>query len=239
MDIARASIERRIVVLFICALLVVGGVQAYIEIGKLEDPTFTIKTALVTVSYPGATVREVEGEAVSRIEDAVQSMSEVKTIRSLCTEGAGTVYVDIKDQYTSENLPQVWNVLRQKIADIQSSLPTGCTVAVNNDYGDVFGQFYALTGDGYTMHELWEYAEFLKKELVLVHEVARVNILGEQSEGVYVEFSAARLSTMGLSAASIFDVLNQQNTISSLGKTFYGDYYVTINPIGGILSVKK
>lgn len=238
MDIARASIERRIVVLFICALLVVGGVQAYIDIGKLEDPTFTIKTALVTVSYPGATVREVEGEAVSRIEDAVQSMSEVKTIRSLCTEGAGTVYVDIKDQYTSENLPQVWNVLRQKITDIQSSLPTGCTVAVNNDYGDVFGQFYALTGDGYTMHELWEYAEFLKKELVLVHEVARVNILGEQSEGVYVEFSAARLSTMGLSAASIFDVLNQQNTISSLGKTFYGDYYVTINPIGGILSVK-
>ena len=238
MDIARASIERRVVVLFLCALVAIGGVQAYSSIGKLEDPTFTIKTAFITVSYPGATVREVEGEAVSRIEDAVQSMSEVKTIRSRCMEGAGVVYVDIKDKYTSENLPQVWNVLRQKITDIQAGLPAGCTVTVNNDYGDVYGQFYALTGDGYTMRELYDYADFLKKELVLVPEVARVSILGEQTEGIYVEFSTSRLSTMGLSPSSIFNVLNQQNTISSLGKTFYGSYYVTINPVGGILSVK-
>ena len=237
MDIARVSIERRVVVLFICALLVIGGVQAYFSIGKLEDPTFTIKTAFITVVYPGATVTEVEREAVSRIEDAVQSMSEVKTIRSRCTEGSGVVYVDIKDKYTSENLPQVWNVLRQKITDMQSSLPSGCSVTVNNDYGDVYGQFYALTGDGYTMRELWEYAEFLKKELVLVPEVARVSILGEQSEGIYVEFSTARLSSMGISTSSIFDLLNKQNTISSLGKTFYGNYYVTMNPVGGILSV--
>ena len=160
MDIARASIERRVVVLFVCALLVIGGVQAYFSIGKLEDPTFTIKTAFVTVIYPGATVTEVEREAVSRIEDAVQSMSEVKTIRTRCTEGVGIVYVDIKDKYTSENVPQVWNVLRQKITDTQSNLPAGCSVTVNNDYGDVYGQFYALTGDGYTMRELWEYAEF-------------------------------------------------------------------------------
>ena len=238
MDIARSSIERRVVVLFLCALMAFGGIAAYFAIGKLEDPTFTIKTAVISVVYPGATVTEVETEAASRIEDAVQAMGEIKKIRTRCTEGVAVVYIDIKDEYQTDDLPQVWNVLRQKVNDAVPNLPSGCSVAINNDYGDVYGQFYALTGDGYTMRELWEYADYLKKELVLVPEVARVSILGEQTEGIYVEFSQTRLSSLGLSPSSIFDILNQQNTISSLGKTFYGDQYVTINPVGGILSVK-
>ena len=165
-------------------------------------------------------------------------MGEIKNIRTRCAPGLATIYVDIQDTYTADDLPQIWNILRQKVNDALVSLPSGCTVIVNNDFGDVFGQYYALTGDGYTMRELYDYADFLKKELVLVPEVAKVSIIGEQSEAVYVEFSSSRLRSLGISSATIFDILNQQNTLSTMGKTFYGDQYVTINPTGGLLNVE-
>ncbi len=238
MDIARASIKRTIVVLFICFLIILGGISAYHSIGKLEDPAFTIKTAVVSIMYSGSTVYEAEQEAASRMEDAIQSMGEVKRIRTRCSPGSATIYVDIKDAYTTADLPQVWNILRQKVNDALVNLPSGCTVVINNDFGDVFGQYYALTGDGYTMRELYDYADFLKKELVLVPEVAKVNIVGEQTEAVYVEFSSSRLRSLGISSSTIFDILNQQNTLSEMGKTFYGEQYVTINPTGGLLNVE-
>ena len=99
MDIARASIKRSVVVLFICVLIAIGGITAYNSIGKLEDPAFTIKTAVVTIIYPGSTVYEAEQEAASRMEDAIQAMGEIKKIRTRCSPGAAVIYVDIKDNY--------------------------------------------------------------------------------------------------------------------------------------------
>ena len=237
MKIARASIERRLVVLFLCLLVAVAGVFAYFRIGKLEDPTFTIKTAVVTAVYPGATAYEVEREIASRIEDAVQAMGEIKHIRSHCMPGMAIIYVDIKDKYTSAYLPQIWDVLRQKLVDVQPYMPAGCTVMSNNDFGDVYGQYYALIGDGYTMKELWDYADFLKKQLVLVPNVASVKVLGEQSECVYVEFSTNRLSSLGISPQAIIQVLNQQNTLSAVGSTLQGTRFVRVSPTSSITTV--
>ena len=237
MKIARASIERRLVVLFLCLLVAVAGVFAYFRIGKLEDPTFTIKTAVVTAVYPGATAYEVESEVASRIEDAVQAMGEIKHIRSHCMPGMAIIYVDIKDKYTSAYLPQIWDVLRQKLVDVQPYMPAGCTVMINNDFGDVYGQYYALIGDGYTMKELWDYADFLKKQLVLVPNVASVKVLGEQSECVYVEFSTNRLSSLGISPQAIIQVLNQQNTLSAVGSTLQGTRFVRVSPTSSITTV--
>ena len=238
MDIARASIKRRTVVLFLCVLTAIAGISAYVRIGKLEDPAFTVKTAVVTVIYPGANAYEVEQEATSRVEDAVQSMGEVKHIRSRSTPGMAIIYVDIKDEYTSARLPQVWDILRQKLYDVQASMPDGSAIMINNDFGDVYGQFYALVGDGYTMKDIYDYADFLKKQLVLVPGVARVQILGEQTEGVYVEFSASRMSALGLSPSAVFNVLNQQNTLSAIGSTTLGSRYVRVSPTSAILSVE-
>lgn len=116
-------------------------------------------------------------------------------------------------------------------------MPAGSAIMVDNDFGDVYGQYYALVGDGYTMKELWDYADFLKKQLVLVPGVASVKILGEQKEAVYVEFSATRLSSLGLAPNAIFNVLNQQNTLSALGTTTLGDRFVRVSPTGAIMSV--
>lgn len=238
MSIARASLKRRLVILFLCAIVAVAGVAAYFSIGKLEDPEFTIKTALVTVIYPGASTYEVEREATSRVEDAVQAMGEVKRIRSLSTPGMAIIYVDIKDKFMARDLPQIWDVLRQKLYDVQVKMPKGSTILIDNDFGDVYGQYYALVGDGYNMRELWDYADFLKKQLVLVPEVARVKILGEQQEAIYVELSTSRLTSLGISPAMIISVLNQQNNISAVGNTMLGDRYIRISPSSAIMSVE-
>ena len=237
MDIARASIKRFRVVLFICLLTLIGGVMAYFEIGKLEDPAFTIKTAVVSAIYPGASAYEVEQEVTSRIEDAIQAMGEVKHIRSRSTPGMAIIYVDIKDEYTSKELPQVWDKLRQKVNDAQIYMPSGATVIINNDFGEVYGQYYALIGDGYTMKELYDYADFLKKNLVLVPGVASVKILGEQTEGIYIEFSASRMAALGISPVMVFAALTQQNTLSATGNITLGDRYIRISPTGAILDV--
>ena len=204
MDIARASIKRFRVILFLCILALTGGVLAYFQIGKLEDPSFTIKTALITAVYPGASAYEVEQEVTARLEDAIQAMGEIKHIRSRSTPGLAIIYVDIKDAFTSKELPQIWDKLRQKINDVQVYMPSGTTVLINNDFGEVYGQYYSLVGDGYTMKELYDYADFLKKNLVLVPGVASVKILGEQTEAIYIEFSASRMANLGLSPLTIF-----------------------------------
>ncbi len=238
MDIARASIKRYKVILFLCLLTLIGGVIAYFEIGKLEDPSFTIKTAVISAVYPGASAYEVEQEVTSRIEDAVQAMGEIKHIRSRSTPGLAIIYVDIKDEYTSKELPQIWDKLRQKVNDAQVYMPSGTTILVNNDYGDVFGQYYSLVGDGYTMKELYDYADFLKKNLVLVEGVASVKILGEQTEAIYIEFSASRMSALGLSPLTVFGALTLQNTLSEAGNITLGDRYIRISPTSAILSVE-
>ncbi|MBQ7216257.1 MAG: efflux RND transporter permease subunit [Synergistaceae bacterium] len=238
MDIARESIKRYRAVLFICLLTLAGGFIAYQEIGKLEDPSFTIKTAVISALYPGASAYEVEQEVTARIEDAVQAMGEIKHIRSRSTPGLAIIYVDIKDEYTSAELPQVWDKLRQKVNDAQVYMPSGATVLVNNDFGEVYGQYYALIGDGYTMKELYDYADFLKKNIVLVPGVASVKILGEQTEAIYIEFSASRMSTLGLSPITVFAALTQQNTLNDAGNITLGDRYIRISPTSAILSVE-
>ncbi len=238
MDIARASIKRCKVILFICLLTLAGGIMAYFQIGKLEDPSFTIKTAVISAVYPGASAYEVEQEVTARIEDAVQAMGEIKHIRSRSTPGMAIIYVDIKDEYDSSQLPQIWDKLRQKVNDAQVYMPSGTTTIINNDFGEVYGQYYALIGDGYTMKELYDYADFLKKNLVLVPGVASVKILGEQTEGIYVEFSASRMSSLGISPLTVFAALTQQNTLSQTGNITLGDRYIRISPTSAILSVE-
>ena len=238
MDIARASIKRKSVVLFLCALLAAWGTAAYLQIGKLEDPAFTIKTAIVTTVYPGSTAYETEREVTSRIEDAVQTMGEIKHIRSRSAPGLSMVYVDIKDKFTEAELPQIWDKLRQKIADVQPQMPAGCTTVVNNDYGDVYGQYYALVGDGYSMRELWDYADYLRKQLVLVPQVARVEIVGEQQEAIYVETPRSKVASFGLDPNSIIGIFSQQNQLSSAGSAYIGERYSRLSPTGGITSVE-
>ncbi|NLK20392.1 MAG: efflux RND transporter permease subunit, partial [Synergistaceae bacterium] len=238
MNLAEFSIRKSTVTWFFTLLIVLGGVWAYTGLGKLEDPAFTIKTAVIITSYPGASPLEVENEVTAHIESAAQKLGETDKVRSLSREGLSMVYVDIKPVYTARELPQIWDELRRKVADVQSSLPPGAGPSrVNDDYGDVFGVYYALTGDGYTYRELEDHADFLRRELLLVEGVANVEIAGIQPETIFLEVDRSRMARLGIGTGEIFGLLQAQNAVAGAGSAEVGPERIRISPTGYFSSV--
>ena len=147
MDLARYAICKPVNIWVLVLICLVGGVVAFFEMGRLEDPEFTIKEAIVTVQYPGATALEVEQEVTEPLESAIQELSEVKQIRSRSMIGLAEIRVEIQDRYSGEQLDQIWDQLRSKVEDARQQLPPGLDPPlVNDDFGDVYGIFFALTG---------------------------------------------------------------------------------------------
>jgi len=155
MSLAALAVEKKTLTYFVTVMLVLGGLFSFMQLGQLEDPEFAVKTASITTTYPGASAEEVELEVTDRIELAIQEMPELDRIYSISRPGLSMIKVDIKEEYWADRLPQVWDVLRKKVHDMQSQLPPGAdTSQVADDFGDVFGFVLAVTGDGFTYAEL-------------------------------------------------------------------------------------
>ncbi|NCB17821.1 MAG: efflux RND transporter permease subunit, partial [Synergistales bacterium] len=233
MNFADFSLRKSTITWFLTILIAISGIWAYGKLGKLEDPSFTIKTAAISTPYPGASPREVEEEVTSLIESAAQKLGQTDKVRSLSKEGLSLVYVDIKDTFTGKDLPQIWDELRRKITDVQSSLPPGAGPSVvNDDYGDVFGVYFALTGEGYSFRELEDHADFLRRELLLVPGVANVDIAGIQQEIIYLEVDRTRMASFGISMDEMFNLLSAQNIVTGAGSARVGPEYLRIAPTG-------
>ena len=238
MKITQYAISKKTVSYFLVTILIGGGILAYQGLGRLEFPSFTIKTAVVATPYPGASAEEVEQEITDRIETAIQQMSQVKEVRSISQTGLSIIYVDIKNTYFSEAIPQIWDELRRKVSDIQNQLPPSAgPVMVNDDFGDVYGVLFAVTGDGYTYEELKDHVDFLKRELLLVKGVASVNIWGDQQENINLIVSRSRMAELGISMQKIVTTLNLQNQVVYSGLVEVGNDQVRINPNGEFQSV--
>ncbi len=218
MNLAALAIEKRAISYFAIFLLVVAGIGAFFSLGQLEDPEFTVKTAVVTTLYPGAAPEEVELEVTDRIELAIQEMPQIDYLESFSRAGMSLIMVNIKEEYWSDRLPQVWNELRRKIRNIENSLPPGAgRPDISDDFGDVFGFQLAVVGDGYSYAELEEYAKDIKKEISLVKGVARVDLWGVQQKAIYVNVSQSQISELGLTHANIQANLSQQNMVVDAG----------------------
>jgi multidrug efflux pump subunit AcrB len=234
------SVQHNRVVLVAMALAVLGGLVAYRNLGRLEDPEFTIKQALIITPYPGASATEVAQEVTNPIEIACQQMSQLDFVESESTRGQSLVTVRIKDRYDKHRIQQVWDELRRKISDVQSQLPPaarGQSVIVD-DFGDVYGIFFALTGDGYSFPELRRYADFLRRELLGVPMVKSVVLFGEQQEVVYLEISRLRLAQLGLDEEQIYSKLREQNIAADGGRVRAGDLHIAIDPTGAFTSAE-
>ncbi|MCP4114310.1 MAG: efflux RND transporter permease subunit [Desulfobacteraceae bacterium] len=233
MNPAEFALKNRTFMVVLTILLLGGGILAFEKLGRLEDPTFTIKTALVVTQYPGATPLEVEEEVTDLVEEAIKSMGQVKEIYSTSQEGLSLVYVDMKDEFHKTQLPQIWDELRRKVNDIQKRLPPGAGPSmVNDDFGDVYGVFFALTGDNYTPAQLKDYAEYLKKELLLCDEVAKIDFWGIQQEAIYIEFERAKLAGLGIPPQLIYQTLHLQNVVEPSGQVDVNTEYMRISPTG-------
>ena len=218
MNLARMAIEKRTLTYFTVFLLVVGGIASYFALGQLEDPEFTVKTAVVVTPYPGASAEEVELEVTDLIEQAIQEMGEVKFIESNSKPGISTVKVEIKSQYWSDKLPQIWDMLRRKIRDVEGSLPPGTgRPIISDDFGDVYGFQLALTGDGFDYADMEHWAKEVRKELSVVNGVARVDLWGAQKKVIYLDVSQTQLSQLGLTDENILNTLKQQNMVVDAG----------------------
>lgn len=240
MNIAEYSVTKKVTTWLLIILFMGGGITALQDISRLEDPEFTIKEAKVYTTYPGATPQEVEREVTYHIENAVQQLQQLKRVESISKDGFSEVTVKIKDKYKKNDFPNIWDELRRKITDAQSSLPPGSnTSVVFDDFGDVFGLFYALTGDGYTYRELKDYADLLKEQLLLVHGVRKITIAGDQQEVAYLEVSRANMAKLGISNLNFKRVLKSQNLVSDSGNVRVGDEYIRINPTGQLQSVQE
>ena len=159
MKLPELAVRNRTFTLFAVFLLVLAGISAFFSLGQLEEPDFTIKVAVVSTPYPGATPAEVERDVTDRIETKLQELKQVDYLESSSQEGLSTVKVVIKPAYSSRQMPQVWDELRRKVGDVAPQLPKGAgPSAVGDDFGDVYGLLLAVTGDGYSPAELKQYA---------------------------------------------------------------------------------
>jgi len=217
-NLTQLAIEKSTLTHFVVFLLVIGGLLSYTTMGRLEDPDFTVKTGVIFTLYPGASPEEVELEVTDRIEKAIQEMTQVDTFYSMSRAGLSIIQVDMKQQYWSDTLPQVWDEMRKKIRDVLPQMPPGVLhPEIVDDFSFVFGFVLAVTGDGYSYAELEDYVKGIKKDLSLVPGVARVELWGVQPKVIYLDVSEAQLAELQITAEDIIATLAQQNMVVSGG----------------------
>ena len=240
MNIAKFCIDRKILTWTLCLSIFAAGVSAYRTIGRLEDPEYTIKCAQVITYWPGATAAEVASELTDPLETAIQQMGQVKQVTSTSYAGRSIISVEMQDQYDKSTLPQVWDELRRKVNDNASSLPSGAiTPIVFDSYGDVYGMYFVLYGDGYSLAELKDYGKMLRRELLLCDQVAKIDMIGDQDEVIYFEISRARLANLGISLSEIQNLISGQNEAAQAGHLTVGDKYIRIDPTGKLASLEE
>ena len=205
-------------VLYCIVVLGFIGVFSYTKLGQSEDPPFTFKIMTVRTGWPGATAREVEQQVTERVEKKLQEMPELNFVRSFSRPGESLVFVAVKDSEPAARMPEIFYQVRKKIGDVRGQLPAGVVgPSFNDEFGDTFGNIYAITGDGFSYAELKDYADRVKKELLRVPDVAKVELIGEQDEKIFVELANVKLANLGLDVGAIVATLQAQNILTPSG----------------------
>ena len=237
MNLAKVAIEKQAVVWFTVALIVGGGSASFFQLGWLEDPEFTVKVASITVPYPGATAEEVELEVTDLIETKLQEMVELKEVWSYSRPGMAIIKMEVLPKYWADVLPQAWDVMRKKIADVEGQLPPGAgPVGIGDDFGFVLGFLLAVTGDGFSYSQLEDFAKEIRKELSVVSGVARVDLWGVRDERIWVDISQAQISELGITTESLSRTLAVQNKVVDAGLVDVQDQRYRISPSGAFSS---
>jgi multidrug efflux pump subunit AcrB len=242
MDIARYFIEKQVTSWMVTLILLVGGVLAFLNLGRLEDPEFSIKQVNIITQYPGATPEQVENEVTYLLEKEMQNLPYVKHIMSTSNAGLSKLQVEMKDTIRAEKLGQVWDEVRKKLKDIEIQLPPGAEAPmVIDDFSDVYGVLYALTSSvpgEFDYRELNTIANDLSKQLALVEGISKVAISGVQQEQVHIEIPSKNIVSMGIPVEQIAGLLSEQNIVSNSGFVNVGDELIRLTPTGEFSSIE-
>lgn len=238
MKLIKYFLQQKQVTILVLLLISVGGVFAYMKMGKLEDAPFTIKQALVVTPYPGASPSEVQTQVTDVLEESIQSLGELYYLKTENRAGLSKITVFVKKEIRADEMQQLWDKLRRKVDDVQGKLPVGAgTSVVNDDFGDVLGVFYGLTGEGYTYRELEEQAKLIKNELLKVPDVAKVEIYGVQTPTIDVVISPSAMSLSGITTADVTRAFDAQNKVVDAGGLETATNRVRIESTGNFYSL--
>ena len=238
--LAKFFLKNRALSWLLLALILLGGVVAYVGMGKLEDAPFTIKQAVVTTTYPGASPFEVQQQVTDVLEEAIQSLGELYYLKTENRAGLSKITVYVKKEIRADAMQQLWDKLRRKVGDAQGKLPAGAgTSVVNDDFGDVLGVFYGLSSAVHTYRELEEQAERLKNEVLAVADVARVELYGVQNRTIEVEADPSLLTASGLTMADIAAAFDRQNHIVDAGAVETAHNRLRIDAAGSFTTLQE
>ena len=239
MSISRYSMRNRSVVWFVLALFIVGGVWAFFQMGKKEDSTFVLKSAVVSCRYPGATPFEVEQLISEPLARELQSMQRIKKITSESHYGQSRITVELESGVRSKQIPQLWDELRRKVLNFSSRLPAEAgPIEVNDDFSDVYGIYFALSADdGFSWGEIREWAQRIKTQIVTLTGVQKVAVYGEQQPVVNVYITKSTLANFSITPEMIVDMMSQQNAVVNTGTLSAGEMTLHVLETGGYVTI--
>ena len=229
MDLGKWAFNNRGLIYFLVAVLMVGGIFSVYNMSKLEDPEVKVKMAMVVAVYPGASAHQVELEVTDVLEKKIRMMGDLDNVESYSYNDMAIMQVELRSTLSNDDVEQCWDRLRRKVSDAQSSLPSGVSVSVKDDFSNVYGIFYALTGDGLSERELCDYAELLKREAAAIEGVDRVELYGKQNEVIEIRLLQDKMSSMGVMPAEVLATLNGQNGTHYAGYYDNGDQRVRVS----------
>ena len=238
MKLVKYFLSKKPVTILLLVLVLAGGLLAYVKMGKLEDAPFTIKQALVLTPYPGASPSEVQSQVTDVLEESIQALGELYYLKTENRAGLSKITVYVKKETRADEMQQLWDKLRRKVSDVQSKLPEGAGPSVaNDDFGDVLGVFYGLTGSGHSYRELEDEAKLIKNEILKVKDVAKVEIYGTQTPTIDISVSPSVMARSDITMADIARAFEAQNKVVDAGGIDVGSNRLRIESTGNFYSL--
>ncbi|ABS14170.1 MULTISPECIES: efflux RND transporter permease subunit [Brucella/Ochrobactrum group] len=227
------ALNHRSLVWYFMLVFLVAGLISYLDLGREEDPDFTVKTMVVQANWPGASVDETLNQVTDRLEKKLEELDTLDYTRSITTAGKSVVFVFLKDTTRAEQVKKSWTEVRHFLNDIQNTLPQGVLGPYFNDqFGDVYGNVYAFTSDGLSMRQLRDYAESTRTKILTLPNAGKVELIGAQDEAIYLEFSTRQIAALGLDQQAILQALQDQNAITPSGVVEAGPERISVRVSG-------
>ncbi|TDR92903.1 efflux RND transporter permease subunit [Enterovirga rhinocerotis] len=232
-NLSEWAVRQRSLVIYLMLVVIAAGAYAYTRLGRAEDPSFIIKTMVIQAAWPGASVEDTLQQVTERLERTLQETPHLDTVRSYTRSGVTTIFVSLKGDASARQVTDTWYHVRKSVGDMRHTLPQGVVgPGFNDEFGDTFGLIYGFTADGFTHRELRDYVEGARSRLLNVPDVAKIELLGEQNEQVFVEFSMQALASLGINRGVLVAALRAQNVVQPAGTIQTGQEKLAIRVTG-------
>ncbi|KQZ94476.1 MULTISPECIES: efflux RND transporter permease subunit [unclassified Pseudomonas] len=238
-NLSEWALKHQSFVWYLMFVALLMGVFSYLNLGREEDPSFTIKTMVIQTRWPGATQEETLKQVTDRIEKKLEELDSLDYVKSYTRPGESTVYVYLRDTTKAKDIPEIWYQVRKKIGDIRYSFPQGIQgPSFNDEFGDVFGSIYAFTADGLTLRQLRDYVEQARADIRGVPGLGKIEMIGQQDEVLYLNFSTRKLAALGIDEQQVVQSLQTQNAVTPAGVIEAGPERISVRTSGQFISEK-